>query len=504
MDGRVGTNQRQWVAWEHTSTTTYSSWLPWTPSDRALLLRHVRFLLLFLLTWYWLLAYWEDRIRPKRVVTQMEPAPFSTALPSSIHSQSPTSRSTSLRPPAANMSNLMEMYTTRNTNPVPSLSTSCAPFLCRAHGASLHVGRHVHQWKYATATYLAAKATGAQDNQTLCHRASWDFKKSAVFFQRTQRRRTPQTNEAVCTKRVAWHVITFGSHEAYFRDATALCRSVRDQVDSCRAFSAADLPASMRLLGTKGVGYWQWKPWLLLRELKKTPPGTVVAYMDWDLGTVDRHGLGTVEKGRSLAGLFCLGQRNKADISPFHSSCFKERVWTNRRTVEAMRATDEELDTLSMWAGLIVMRAEPTTISFLAEWDSKRDLFWEQRPKSDPNAHCYSSKDVEEYHEDAEFCDHRHDQAVFSIMTKRWGLKSFPIPVSTHDPRDIGGWEAGYCHPEFTWPLVGSGNYGTMYGMRRNAEEICRQSSRHWVASDADYFRASEEYATIAHRPSVL
>ena len=55
---------------DSSSTSTYSSWrelLGWTSTDRALLLRHVRFLLLVgplvcsaLLAWSWLLAYWED------------------------------------------------------------------------------------------------------------------------------------------------------------------------------------------------------------------------------------------------------------------------------------------------------------------------------------------------------------------------------------------------------------------------------------------------------------
>lgn len=55
--------------------------------------------------------------------------------------------------------------------------------------------------------------------------------------------------------------------------------------------------------------------------------------------------------------------------------------------------------------------------------------------------------------QDASFREHRHDQAILSLVAKRRGLKSYPFPTAQHDVRDVWAWEAGYCQPGFDWPL---------------------------------------------------
>ena len=55
--------------------------------------------------------------------------------------------------------------------------------------------------------------------------------------------------------------------------------------------------------------------------------------------------------------------------------------------------------------------------------------------------------------QDASFVEHRHDQSLLSLLAKKRGLKSYPLPTTTHDVRDVWAWEAGYCQPGFQWPL---------------------------------------------------
>ena len=55
--------------------------------------------------------------------------------------------------------------------------------------------------------------------------------------------------------------------------------------------------------------------------------------------------------------------------------------------------------------------------------------------------------------QDASFVEHRHDQSLLSLLAKKRGLKSYPLPTTTHDVRDVWAWEAGYCKPGFEWPL---------------------------------------------------
>ena len=51
--------------------------------------------------------------------------------------------------------------------------------------------------------------------------------------------------------------------------------------------------------------------------------------------------------------------------------------------------------------------------------------------------------------QDASFVEHRHDQSLLSLLAKKRGLKSYPLPTTTHDVRDVWAWEAGYCQPGF-------------------------------------------------------
>ena len=53
--------------------------------------------------------------------------------------------------------------------------------------------------------------------------------------------------------------------------------------------------------------------------------------------------------------------------------------------------------------------------------------------------------------QDASFVEHRHDQSLLSLLAKTRGLKSYPLPTTAHDVRDVWGWEAGYCRPDFEW-----------------------------------------------------
>ncbi|EOD21617.1 hypothetical protein EMIHUDRAFT_207554 [Emiliania huxleyi CCMP1516] len=244
------------------------------------------------------------------------------------------------------------------------------------------------------------------------------FERSSVYYWQQQRRPLAVKHEAICTKKVGFHVLT-------------------------------------EVFRTLGIGFWQWKPHIIMMRLRALPAGDVLYYLDRDT---------PVSPARSLQPLFCLAQQVKGSFATFHSPCFRDRAWTQHSMVRALVATDAQLDSATSWAGIIGMRAEPAAFELLQRWNASTSLF----ANTDFVNYRDSCKQAHAKHEDAAFCDHRHDQAAISLLTKQAGVKSFPVPIAKHDPRDVWAWEAGYCEPGFKWPLdnvgLGKTDYTAIYG----------------------------------------
>ena len=270
-------------------------------------------------------------------------------------------------------------------------------------------------------------------------------KRSAVFYWSHASEDTLARREAVCTKKVGWHLRSFGSHALWAMKAQEKCGKLagvlpnikRGELDSCRALSLADLPQDWKAANgvsnaTRGAGWWRWKPYYLLRELRSVAPGDVVVHADYDLVL-----------GAHPSALWCLGQNAPKGVATFHFPCLTDRAWTKREATAAIGATAAELDTATLYAGLLVVRHTPEAIRFLDAW-------LRLTVQGDLATDRYSPAA-----QDSTFVAHRHDQALLSLSAKRYGVKSYPMPTKTHDVRDVWAWEAGYCEPGFDWPLPG-------------------------------------------------
>ena len=269
--------------------------------------------------------------------------------------------------------------------------------------------------------------------------------RSAVFYwAHAAAEETHARHEAICKKNAGWHLRSFGSHGPWALKAQEKCGSLagvarnvrRGELDSCKAQSLADLPEEWKAASgvsnaTRGAGWWRWKPYYLLRELRSVPHGDVIVHADYDLVF-----------SASPAALWCLGQNERRGVASFHFPCLTDRAWTKRETAAAVDATAAQLDTSTLYAGLLVVRRTPEAEAFLEEW-----LALTLRGEL--------ATDHLEPNQDPKFIAHRHDQALLSLLIKKRRLKSFPMPTRTHDVRDVWAWEAGYCQPGFEWPLPG-------------------------------------------------
>ena len=313
--------------------------------------------------------------------------------------------------------------------------------------------------------------------------------RSAHYYWRTSEQAQAR-REALCTKQSGWHLRIFGSHSTWAMAAEEKCGSqtgvarfrARGELNSCIARRLDDLPASWRLNAgvnnaTRGAGWWRWKPYYLLRELQAVPHGDVLVHTDYDL-----------QLSKHPSGLWCLGQNEPRGIVTFHFPCLTDRAWTKAEVATALGASPAMLDTSTLYAGLLVLRRTPAAEAFLQEW-----LGLTLRGELATDALAPGVV------QDPTFVEHRHDQSLLSLLAKRRGIKSFPLPTQAsmlrtaprqprptapieqlgslrwpqqpapgrpkdedfllsttrqgHDVRDVWAWEAGYCAPGFKWAL---------------------------------------------------
>ena len=261
--------------------------------------------------------------------------------------------------------------------------------------------------------------------------------RSPVFYWRHTRQRRSR-REAVCTKDAGWHMASFGSHGVYLDQAAWKCNRVNSRgspkIDSCVNASIASLPGDWKLqhhvnVTVRGAGYWKWKPYYLLRRLEELRAGDVLVHLDYDL---------TIRT--NLSALFCLGQNARKGVALFHFPCWTDREWSKAELAAELNATDEMLDTAQIYAGVVVLRKTPSAVAFLREWlrVATTGSLSEDAPQWLGGQH-------------PRFVEHRHDQSILSLLSKRRGIKTFPMPTAEHDTRDVWAWDAGFC--DAAWPL---------------------------------------------------
>ena len=183
--------------------------------------------------------------------------------------------------------------------------------------------------------------------------------RSHVHYWRNRSATSTARHEGACTKArgTRWHILTFGSHaEHSFKANNYICAPARKiGAYTCRAANLTDVErASSRSwmaahgvnLTMRGIGYWRWKPLLIQAALRRLPRGDVLMWMDRDLRIFNR----------PLDMLFCIGQNVRKGVAGFHFPCFTERKWTKRELVEAMGVDEAMLETVQLYAGLLILR----------------------------------------------------------------------------------------------------------------------------------------------------
>ncbi|MBK8742076.1 MAG: hypothetical protein IPM02_22355 [Betaproteobacteria bacterium] len=179
-----------------------------------------------------------------------------------------------------------------------------------------------------------------------------------------------------------------------------------------------DLDASFRerfkdrlVLGSRGYGYWAWKPQIILQVLKACHSGDIVHYADigCHLNPAGRDRLLEYFEAADQSASGILAFSYEAPKPPFPYDGRALFDWPNRHWVKgdlldhlAVRTRAEIVDSQTIAGGTFFIKKNSPSIALLQEWLSviEHDFHLiDDAPSISPNL--------------PGFIEHRHDQAIF-------------------------------------------------------------------------------------------
>ena len=157
----------------------------------------------------------------------------------------------------------------------------------------------------------------------------------------------------------------------------------------------------------RGAGYWLWKPYFILQALKQMADGDLLMYTDSASHFI-----------HSAAPLLALPKIFGQDIIPFELELPESR-WTKRDAFVYMDADQKGFEkTRQFLASFIVIQKSAFSVQFIEQY-----LHYCTKPNilTDLDNIC----GLPNY---PDFVSHRHDQSVFSLLCKKYGLQGFRDP----------------------------------------------------------------------------
>ncbi|HEX9513501.1 MAG TPA: hypothetical protein VF939_23585 [Puia sp.] len=157
-----------------------------------------------------------------------------------------------------------------------------------------------------------------------------------------------------------------------------------------------------------GMGYWLWKPYILLEALKGLSDGDLVIYSDSGIEII------------APLDPLCRICREEQPILLFGNGDFTNSLWTKRDCFILMDC-DEEV----FWYGphcdasFLLLKKSPFVLKFLQEW---LEFACDKRILTDmPNT--FGKKDLPEFRE------HRRDQSILSLLAQKYQVPLYRSPT---------------------------------------------------------------------------
>jgi hypothetical protein len=221
-----------------------------------------------------------------------------------------------------------------------------------------------------------------------------------------------------------FHLISFASSDMK-KSLNRLSKQAKkfEFFDTIQMYNDTDLERDFREnfsqflhIGSRGYGYWIWKPTIILKGLSKLKAGESLLYVDAGCHLNVRGKMRMLDYVRFLdtSEIGILAFQNKNPEAPFNYDGrellnLPDGDWIKGDLLDYfdVRYASKITKTQTIGAGIILVKNIPKAVSFLEDWEEhmQNNLhLLDDTPSKSPNL--------------VGFCEHRHDQAFFSIMAK--------------------------------------------------------------------------------------
>ena len=233
------------------------------------------------------------------------------------------------------------------------------------------------------------------------------------------RRKLQRYNVSASTIPARKYLVTYGHNCCEMSKKRAVNQGINvGKVDYGEAVDLSHLSVTFQishqnlLRHRKGAGYWLWKSYIILKTLlTKLNDGDLLVYHDAGAYFIN-----------DIGPLFKLCMNAKPSVLAFHQP-YRERLFTKRDAYVLMGMDEPRVyqDKQSQrMAGLQVYMKSCTTIQFVMEYLTYST---DRRIVSD-------DKNVMGKENFEGFEGNRHDQSIFSLLTKKWGILELRDPCT--------------------------------------------------------------------------
>lgn len=160
------------------------------------------------------------------------------------------------------------------------------------------------------------------------------------------------------------------------------------------------------ILGSRGFGYWIWKPYLILKTLEQIPDDSILLYMD-----VGCH-INVKGKERFLEYIQLLEETKIGMLALVLD--YEERIWTKGDLFDLLGVRNDKsfTETKQRAATFMLIRNSQLARMFVSKWLNVYEQDWHYVDDTDSLAPNLDG-----------FKEHRHDQSVFSLLSKFYDVK---------------------------------------------------------------------------------
>jgi hypothetical protein len=179
----------------------------------------------------------------------------------------------------------------------------------------------------------------------------------------------------------------------------------------------------------RGSGYWLWKSYVIFKTLLEINENDVLCYNDSKyVWTTDI---------RKLEKDILTNKHIGCYINKPSTGTHIERQWTKGDAYLLMNIPNNELGNSikncpQFWAGFVLLRKNVISTRFVGEW-----LTYSQDERIITDSPSFM------IHNDNAFLENRHNQTVFSLLCKKWGLE-----MNKFDKNDL--YDLRFPNPELT------------------------------------------------------